>query len=247
MVNSSGSLLGYGPLYFVISLDPGATTSFCKCIRSRVLGPIRTRRYLVRCQGSFLPKFLKYLVEEAKSQATLAEIAKKKASSHPKDQPAASTSQQRKSIDYSYSTSRNGYVTLSPCSFGGQTSLYIATWRRIPCDPWILETVEKGFTLDFMSRPTQQNVQHNAAMNSDQIEICKMEVRSLWEKGAITRANECSFTRGFFLVPKASGGWRPIINLKALNLFIPRLHFKMEDVNVLRHTIKQGDWLAKVV
>jgi hypothetical protein len=98
-----------------------------------------------------------------------------------------------------------------------------------------------------MSRPTQQSVQHNAAMNADQIEICNMEVRSLREKGAITRANECSFTRGFFLVPKASGGWRPIINLKALNLFIPRLHFKMEDVNVLRHTIKQGDWLAKVV
>jgi hypothetical protein len=30
-----------------------------------------------------------------------------------------------------------------------------------------------------MSRPTQQNVQHNAAMNSDQIEICNMEVRSM--------------------------------------------------------------------
>ena len=83
-------------------------------------------------------------------------------------------------------------------------------------------------------------------MGADQIEICNTEVRSLREKGAITRANDCSFTSGFFLVPKASGGWRPIINLKALNLFIPHLHFKMEGVNTLRHTIRQGDWLAKV-
>jgi hypothetical protein len=40
-------------------------------------------------------KFLKHLVEEAKSQATLASISKKKTPSHSKDQPA-SASQQKK-------------------------------------------------------------------------------------------------------------------------------------------------------
>jgi hypothetical protein len=119
-------------------------------------------------------------------------------------------------------------------------------WRTITSDPWILETVEKGLTLDFMSPPTQQKIPHNAVMSADQIEICNAEVKSLLRKRAITRAIDYSFTSGFFLVPKASGGWRPIINLKALNLFIPHMHFKMEGVNTVRHTIRQGDWLAKV-
>ena len=77
--------------------------------------------------------------------------------------------------------------------------------RRITRDPWLLETVEKGLTLNFMSQPTQQSVLHYAVMGADQIEICNTEVRSLREKGAITRENECSFT-GFFSGLKSSLG-----------------------------------------
>ncbi len=79
-------------------------------------------------------------------------------------------------------------------------------WRTITSDPWILQTVEKGLTLELMPTPTQQKIPHNAVMSADQIEICNAEVKSLLEKGAITRAIDCNFTSGFFLVPKASGG-----------------------------------------
>ncbi len=76
----------------------------------------------------FGQKFLKHLVEEAnKSQATLAAIAKKKAASHRKDQPAASTSQQRKPIDYSNSSSRNG-MSHSPLAILEGGSLVILIW-----------------------------------------------------------------------------------------------------------------------
>ncbi len=188
-------------------------------------------------------KFLKHLVEEAKSQATLEGIAKKNKKN---DQPAASSSQQKKSSGYFNSTSQDGYVTVSPFSFGGRISRYVSAWQNITNDPWVLETVHHGLSLDFSSPPTQQRIPHNAVMNTEQSKICDEEVAALLEKGAITQVDRGEFISGFFLIPKASGGWRPIINLKALNFFIPHLHFQMEGVNTLRYTVRQGDWLAKI-
>ncbi|KZS10033.1 Uncharacterized protein APZ42_025603 [Daphnia magna] len=66
------------------------------------------------------------------------------------------------------------------------------------------------------------------------------------EKNADSYFNSRSRNGSVFLVPKSSGGWHPIINLKALNLFIPHQHFKMEGVETVRHTVRQGDWLAKI-
>lgn len=192
-------------------------------------------------------KFLRHLVEEAKSQATLEGIAKKnKKSSSTKDQPAGPSGQFNKSNNHSNPGSRDGYVSISPYSFGGRISRFVDVWRTITGDPWILETVQNGLSLDFISPATQRRIPRNAVMNSEQIGICAEEITSLLEKGAITQVYNYFFVSGFFLVPKASGGWRPIINLKALNLFIQNRHLKMESVSTLRYTIRKGDWLAKV-
>ena len=190
-------------------------------------------------------KFLKHLVEEAKSQATLEGISRKsKKGNQPKDQPAAA--QQKKPNYYPNYTPRDGYVTVSPYSFGGRISRYINAWQDVTRDPWILHTVQHGLTLDFLSPPTQLKIPINALMNNEQTKICDEEIASLIEKGAIVQVRDYDFISGFFFVPKSSGGWRPIINLKALNLFLPHRHIKMEGVNTLRHIIRQGDWLAKV-
>lgn len=190
---------------------------------------------------------MKHLVEEAKSQATLEGISKKnKKTSSAKDQQGTSTSQQGKSSNHSSYAARNGYITISPISFVGRLSRYVNAWREITYDPWVLEVIQNGLSLNFVSSPFQQKIPRNAAMNANQTKICNKEVLFLLEKGVITPVNSYAFISGFFLVPKASGGWRPIINLKALNFVIPHLHFKMEGVNTLRYAIRQGDWLAKV-
>ena len=81
-------------------------------------------------------KFLKHLVEEAKSQATLEGISRKsKKGGQPKEQPAAV--QQKKSSNHSNFTSCDGYVTVSPYSFGGRISRYINAWQDVTRDPWI--------------------------------------------------------------------------------------------------------------
>ena len=50
----------------------------------------------------------------------------------------------------------------------------------------------------------------------------------------------------FFMISKASGGLRPVFNLKSLNKFIRPVHFKMEGIHLLRDLIGEGHWFMKL-
>ena len=39
---------------------------------------------------------------------------------------------------------------------------------------------------------------------------------------------------------------RPVVNLKPLNRFLPRIHFKMEGVHVVRDLLQKGDWMCRI-
>ena len=57
-------------------------------------------------------------------------------------------------------------------------------------------------------------------------------------------------TKGFyskmFVVPKATGGWRPIIDLSPLNRHIPKCPFRMETPASIRTALRQGDWMTSI-
>ena len=74
------------------------------------------------------------------------------------------------------------------------------------------------------------------------------EVLKLLEKGAIVKAQHCpgEFISNLFLVPKKTGDLRPVINLKPLNKFVVKRHFKMETISVARELINSNDHLASV-
>ncbi len=87
----------------------------------------------------------------------------------------------------------------------------------------------------------------NMAMSEDMANICDEEVRSLFSKGAVKIPEEKKgFVSGIFVIPKNSGGFRPIINLKGLNKFVKHQHFKMEGINVLKDMVREGDCFTKI-
>ena len=74
------------------------------------------------------------------------------------------------------------------------------------------------------------------------------EVLKLLEKRAIVKAQHYpgEFIFNLFLIPRKTGDLRPVINLKSLNKFVVKRHFKMETISVARELINSNDYLASV-
>ena len=54
------------------------------------------------------------------------------------------------------------------------------------------------------------------------------------------------FYSRLFLVEKASGGWRPVIDLSPLNEFVRQTPVKMETTASVLLSVREGDFLASV-
>jgi len=74
------------------------------------------------------------------------------------------------------------------------------------------------------------------------------EVQKLLTKGAIVRVQPCpgQFLSRLFLVRKKDGSFRPVVNLKPLNQFMVKAHFKMEGINMVKDLLLRNDWMASI-
>ena len=73
-------------------------------------------------------------------------------------------------------------------------------------------------------------------------------MKTLVEKGALEVVSDPSpgFYSRLFLVEKASGGWRPVIDLSPLNGFLQQTRFKMETMASVLASIREGDFMASI-
>ena len=129
---------------------------------------------------------------------------------------------------------------------GGRLSLFRKNWERITQDNWILHTIQ-GLKLEFVSTPPHQVI-HQPQLDPEKAQALSDEVNKLFQKRAIVPAIEdgTGFVSPVFVVPKAGGQWRPVINLKALNHFVIAPHFKMESIKTVKYLIQKDDWLTKL-
>ena len=73
-------------------------------------------------------------------------------------------------------------------------------------------------------------------------------VVALVEKKAVRIVADGSwgYLSSMFFIPKKSGGFRLIINLKPLNHFVNYNHVKMENMDVGHRIFRKGDWMVKL-
>ena len=71
---------------------------------------------------------------------------------------------------------------------------------------------------------------------------------ALIAKGAVELAPLPSpgFYSRLFVVWKTSGSWRPVIDLSLLNRFVDVSHFRMETIQSVLLSVRQGDWMASI-
>ena len=102
--------------------------------------------------------------------------------------------------------------------------------------------------MEFDSTPKQTRVPKPPPFGGFEKQLIDDEIVMLKSKGAIEEVSSCSneFLSNIFLVPKKTGDMRPVINLKPLNVFVQKIHFKMENINTALHTIAPGDYLVSL-
>ena len=131
-----------------------------------------------------------------------------------------------------------------PTAIGGRLSQFAPAWERITNTPSVLQAIN-GLKLQFTQRPPlvppRRSLETRVA--TSQVAAVNKEVCKLMKKRAIEPApHDPGFYSRVFLVPKKTGEKRTVINLKPLNAFIRKKHFRQSTINNVCQTLKPGYW-----
>ena len=113
-----------------------------------------------------------------------------------------------------------------------------------------MEVLREGYTIPLCAAPplspTHVNVPSYSPTSLRGVALEK-ELQALLSKSAIEPA---PLTPGFysrlFVVPKHSGGWRPIIDLSTFNHFVVKTSFRMETLRSVLASVRQDDWMVSI-
>ncbi|VDI69819.1 Hypothetical predicted protein [Mytilus galloprovincialis] len=137
-------------------------------------------------------------------------------------------------------------------SVGGWLSFFLNQWKKITSDCYVLSIIRGGLTLQFKNPPPLSAVPISLSHTQDPVkcQLLSVEVDTMLQKAAIEEVSILTLSPGFysrlFLVPKKTGGMRPVIDLSILNKFLIVPHFKMETNRSIRASILPGMWTTSL-
>ena len=116
----------------------------------------------------------------------------------------------------------------------------------------MLTILQDGYRIPFMDSPPPLALTPVSfptyRAGSPRAQALRQEVEAMLAKGALEIARDPGpgFYSRLFLVEKATGGWRPVIDLSHLNDFVQLTSFKMETVASVLLSVREGDFLASL-
>ena len=129
----------------------------------------------------------------------------------------------------------------------GRLSKFSGAWSEIGADPWVMRIVQWGYKIPFVTLPPlrlrgQETTYPKGSLKWSSLNQSVQELRN---KGAIEPAPLRFYSR-LFLVRKATGEWRPIIDMSSLNVFVHCPSFTMETPRSILRALQQGQWLTSL-
>ena len=117
-------------------------------------------------------------------------------------------------------------------------------------DAWVVEALRVGYRIPFDRRPPLSERPLSLPAYSPQsikgVSLTQ-ELQNLLRKGAVEPAPQSpGFYSCLFLVQKALGSWRPIIDLSTLTDYITSSRFHMETPRSVLSSIRPGDWMISL-
>ena len=124
-------------------------------------------------------------------------------------------------------------------------------WQAVGADSWTVSVLRDGYRLPFESPPplTRTPILFPAyCPGSPQSLALHQEIEKMLAKGVLEIVPDPGpgFYSRLFLVEKATGCWRPVIDLSTLNTFIRQTPFKMETVASVLNAVQENDLLASL-
>ena len=142
--------------------------------------------------------------------------------------------------------------TTLPLRVGGCLAPHWRRWQAIGAESWVVTDLRDGYCVPFLDFPpplsrTPVSFPTYRA-GCPRAQALQQEVEGMLAKGALEIARDLGpgFYSPLFLVEKASGGWRPVIDLSHLNEFVQLTRFKMETVASVLFSVREGDFLASL-
>ena len=109
----------------------------------------------------------------------------------------------------------------------------------------VSELLSKGAVVP--CRSYQVIVPNEIPFQGEQWHIVHNEVSELLSKGAVVPCrSEPEFISTLFIDPKQNGKFRPVINLRYLNLFVHYDHFKQETFKVILDLVQKNDYFTSI-
>ena len=129
----------------------------------------------------------------------------------------------------------------------GNIQHHLPQWLLLSQDSWIHQAVT-GYSIDFDSEPPIQSTGPTYHRTKEEEMALDREIAELITKEAVEEVDFCQarFVSPMFIVPKKGGKWRPVLNLKSLNQYVSKAHFKLEDIRSLKDILHQGNFMAKL-
>ena len=142
--------------------------------------------------------------------------------------------------------------TTLPVRVGGCLAPHWRQRQAIGAETWVVTVLRDGYRVPFKDSPpplsrTQVSFPTYQA-GFPRAQALRQEVEGMLAKGALEIARDPGpgFYSRLFLVEKASGSWRPVIDLSHLNDFVQLTSFKMETVASVLLSLREGDFLASL-
>ncbi len=115
---------------------------------------------------------------------------------------------------------------------------------------WLIRTIRLGYAIQFARRPPKFRGVHFTSVKAVDTHVLRAEIAVLLAKDAIKLVPPADMRSGFyspyFIVPKKSGGLRPILDLRVLNRSLHKLPFKMLTQKRIFECVRPRDWFAAI-
>ena len=137
-----------------------------------------------------------------------------------------------------------------PYPVGGCLSPFWDTWQQWGAEDWVVQVLREGYLIPFLSSPPLSSVPVHLPSYSPSSMWGKApaaEIAALMEKGAIELAPPTpGYYSRVFVVLKASGSWRPIIDLSCLNRLVVFSKFRMETLQSVLRSVPGIGWYQSI-